>query len=99
MTWKCKLCYLKNKGEAVQKLGVEHIENWLRNTGYRKYPYKPLSFSQISYLAWEVFEIKVSPKTISKHYKICMGSPQRDVPISYYKKRGFLPKRYFKKTI
>lgn len=70
---------MKAKGGMYQ-IAIEHIENWLLNRGYRLQPARPLYFTQIVYLAWEVWGIKFTRNTLMKHYKQCMGSPPRKVP-------------------
>jgi len=85
---------MKESDNLVDRLNIEHIENWLLNRGYRRFPTKPLSYTQISYLCWEMFRLKVTRQTIRKHFVICMGNPRKNIPFRFDSKTG----KYFDDT-
>jgi len=76
----CKLCYLKKGNMRPQ---VELIEKLLLNQGHRSYSSKPLSYTQICYIAYIIFGISIERHTLQKHYINCMGNQGKKCPIHY----------------
>lgn len=53
---------------------VELIEKMLLDQGHQDWNFsKPLSYKQICYIAYIMFEIKIERHTLQKHFTICMG--------------------------
>ena len=68
----CKIC-------ALNPIIIEHLENLLKNEGYRKKPCRPLSYEKIAQVIFLVFDIGLSNKTIGRHFRKCMGLNRVDV--------------------
>lgn len=67
---------MKESKDLTKRMIAEHIENWLLNRDYHLKPSQPLTLTQISYIAWEVFRFKIGRQTLGRHYAKCLGAPE-----------------------
>ena len=76
----CSICNLKNANMRPQ---VELIEKLLRNESHTRYITKPLSYTQICYIAYIIMGIKMERQVLQRHYTICMWFTTGKCPIHY----------------
>lgn len=85
---------MKNSGDLTKRMIAEHIESWLLNRGYKIKPCKPLTYTQIVYVTWEMFGFVVDKDTVSKHYYECLSQPEIPYGRGFYRKRPRPGNRY-----
>lgn len=67
----CSLCRLKNNNMRPQ---VELLEMMLKDKGHADWNLsKPLSYNQISYIAYINFGIEIERHALQRHFVNCMG--------------------------
>lgn len=77
----CSLCKLKNNNMRPQ---VELLEMMLRDKGHTDWNLsKPLSYNQISYIAYINFGIKIERHALQRHFVKCMECGYLRSPIYY----------------
>lgn len=77
----CRLCNLKNQNMRPQ---IELLEMMLRDKGHTDWNLsKPLSFRQISYIAYIVFGIEIERHALARHFYICMGQSHLKSQVYY----------------
>jgi hypothetical protein len=77
----CSLCRLKNNNMRPQ---VELLEMMLKDKGHTDWNLsKPLSYNQISYIAYINFGIDIERHALQRHFVKCMGCGYLRSPIYY----------------